>query len=159
MTQRMTIVLSILAVILSVSAFVGCAIKKVNTNNPAVLAAVSLNSAAHMTDALSNALAGGRAYLESVKTTEPDYYNNFDPVITKVAQANDKAIAAIRAAEAGDTSGSWVSAMQAIAAAAGNVNPTVWGFKNPASQTGSIAAFAAFEAAVSTIASHFGGKK
>ena len=159
MNQRMTLIISIVALVLSVAAMVGCAYKKVNSNNPAVIAAVSVNSAAHMADALSNALAGARTYVESVKTTEPDYYANFDPWITKVAKLNDAAIAALKAAKAGDTSGSWIPALQAVAAEAGKMNPTVWGFKNPTSQTGAIAAFAAFEAALSTIASHFGGKQ
>jgi hypothetical protein len=133
----------------------GC-YRKVNTSNPKVVFAVTVLDAATAVDDFSIALKAANDGVTQLKATEPEYYASVHPYLVRLAKLNDKAIAAVKAAEAGDTAADWKGALRAIAIEAGKTDPTVFGFKNPQSQASAKILFASFSLAVEAIAASFG---
>lgn len=87
------------------------------------------------------------------------YYASADKWIKAIAQANDKAIAAVRAAQSGDTSTDWKSAMLNISKTAMSFDPTVYGFKNPDTQAAVKVAIASLQSAIAAISASYGGTR
>jgi hypothetical protein len=130
--------------------------RNVNTN-PQVVYANSLLAAANSTKLLADGLAAANDYAESVQQTEPDYYVKLHAWILKIRDANDKAISAIGAAEAGDQAADWRGAMVGILTAAGKDDLTVFGFKNPDSQQAARIALDFLTKTIAGIGKDFGG--
>jgi hypothetical protein len=127
------------------------------STNPKVVFAVTIYDAATVADDFSIALRAANDGVAKLQATEPDYYNYAHPYLVKLAQLNDKAIAAIKAAQAGDTSADWKGALAAIVAYAASQDPTTFGFKNPTTQASVRLLFAGLTAAI-TAMQQFGGK-
>src|SRR5258708_22447304 len=122
-----------ITLLLLLSLTVGCR-HNVNTNNPQVVFAATIYDAAVAVDDFSLALRAANDGVEHLQVQEPGYYASIHPYLVSLAKTNDKAIAAIRAAKAGDTSADWRGALAAVAVQAGKTDPTIFGFKNPQSQ-------------------------
>lgn len=133
----------------------GCR-RNINTN-PQVVFANTLLEAANSTKLLSDGLAAANEYAESIEQSDPNAYAGVHAWILKIRDANDKAIAATRAAEAGDTSADWRGAMLGILTAAGNQDPAAFGFKNPQSASDAKIGLNALVLAISAISGSFGG--
>lgn len=143
--------------IVGLMASTGCH-HNVNTSNPQVVFADTLYSAAAVVDETATGLVAANQVVESLKAVEPEYYASVKPKLQKIALANDKAIAAIRAAKAGDTSADWKTAVVAVANAAIPTDLTTFGFKNTETQSVVTVGFAGLESALIAISNSFGGK-
>lgn len=132
----------------------------VNTSNPKVIYANTILAAADADDAFSIALKAANSGIEQLKGTEPEYYAGTKAYLVRLAKLNDKVIAAIRLAEAGDTTADWRGAMAALAAEAAKTDPTVFGFKNANSQATAKIIFASLSLALTSLNQSFvqGGK-
>lgn len=120
---------------------------------PRVVFANTLLSAAEAVDTLSISLKAANEFVVTLKPTEPEYFDSIHPWLVKIAKANDKAIAAIRAAKSGDASADWRGAISNILTEAGKTDPTQFGFKNPDSQAAAKIVMASLLAAFSALGS------
>lgn len=120
-----------LAVILV--ATIGCR-HTVQSTNPAVIQAATLNDAEKIVSTVAHGLLAARQTLDSLEATEPDYYRAVLPKIQVLAKLNEKANQCILA----DLSGGVCDWQQAVAQIAQGVSDptalTAFGFKNPKSQ-------------------------
>lgn len=133
---------------------IGCQ-HRVNSNNPKVIFAATLLSAADASDTLATGLVAADQVLDNLRATEPEYYAHTKPILVKIAKANDKAIVAIRAAKNGDTTANWQGALIAVLDAAGKSDLTAFGFKNPNSQAAARIGFSSLQLAVAAIRDSF----
>ena len=134
----------------------GC--RHVNSSNPAVISAVTLNNAAKACQTVATGLADADAVLDKIQAQEPDYYAHAKPLLQRIAKANDTAIVAVSAALAGDAKVDWRSAMLAVSTAVASSDLTTFGFKNPQTQQLVQVGFATLISILSTIPATFGGK-
>ncbi|HLW53243.1 MAG TPA: hypothetical protein VKW06_10410 [Candidatus Angelobacter sp.] len=151
----MSFLLPVLAGILVAMPVAGC---RHNVNsNPQVVYAQTLLDASNSSKLLSDGLVAANDFAESIQASEPDYYVTLKAWIVKIAKANDTAIAAIRAAQGGDSAADWKGAIAGIVTAAGNQDLTVYGFKSPASQQKATEGLKLLRDAIAGISNAFGG--
>lgn len=131
---------------------------KVNTNNPQVVYAATVESAANLSNHLSHVLVDVNTFAEQYQSADPEYYAKIKPWLVRVARTNDRAANAILLASSGDTGVNWRGALLAVVAEAQSLDPTVFGFKNPTTRADAQIAFAGFFATVNSIAASFGGE-
>lgn len=155
--KRFILLLVVLMALGSVPLTTGCAHSAASTN-PQVVFSATILSASDASDTFSVALKAANDGLVKLEATEPGYYASVHPYLVKLARLNDKAVATIAAAQAGDTTADWKGALLAISTAASQTDPTVFGFKNPNTQAEVKIIFASFNAAVAAITASFGGK-
>jgi hypothetical protein len=153
----MKILRAIAIVLMLVFAFAGCRHNPPNTS-PQVVYANTMLAGAETVDAVSIGLVAADEALDKLKTAEPDYYAHVKPWLVRIAKANDKAVAAIKAARAGDTAVDWKSALLAVASEAGTADPADFGFKNPESQAVAKLGLATLQAALVSIPAALGVK-
>lgn len=146
---------SVAMLMLAVLLFTGCRYSAQSTN-PKVVFAATLYDADVALDDLSISLRAANDGVQKLSATEPEYYSSVHPYLVKIAQANDKAVAAIQATRNGSTTADWQGAMVAIVTVASTMDPTTFGFKNPTSQASVKLLFASFNAAVAAIKASFG---
>src|SRR5260370_27901522 len=150
--MRKTLSIIIIANFLTFAA-IGC--RHVNSNNHKVIFAATITNAGTATDDFSIALKAANDGVEKLQTQEPVYYATIHPYLVNLAKLNDKAIATIRAAMAGDTAADWKGALVAVVNAASQIYPTVFGFKNSSTQPTVKILFATFSTDSTTIKSTF----
>jgi hypothetical protein len=158
-TTTIKVVLWLTVVTSAIHLLSGCAVRTVNTANPKVVFANTLLAASNVVDEVASANAAANEMLTKLQSTEPDYYTKVKPILVNIAKTNDKAIATIRAAEAGDTSIDWRAAVVAVVDAAGKEDLTKFGFKNKDSQSLVKIGIASLELALTAITNSFGGGK
>ena len=132
--------------------------KTVTSSNPKVLAVNALFDASDVSHEISNGLGAADETLKQLQATEPQYYAAAKPYLQEIAKANDKAIAAIRAAQAGDDSVDWRASLLAVASKASSFDPATFGFKNSNSQKLVITGFNLLRITLAVIPQKFGGK-
>lgn len=146
------------AVFLALILFASGCRHNINTNNPKVVFANTLLAGAQSCNLVATGLKDANDTLESLQATEPEYYAHVKPMLQSIARANDKAIAALRAAQAGDTSANWQQALINVTTAAGNQDMSVFGFKNPNSQATAKIMLASLQLALTAITNTWGTK-
>jgi hypothetical protein len=157
MKRLMTATALSLVLAISLCLCLGCSHSTASTS-PQVVFAATILSASDATDTFSVALRAANDGVVKLQATEPGYYASVHPYLVNLARLNDKAVATIAAAQAGDTTADWKGALLAISTAAAQTDPTVFGFKNPNTQAEVKIIFASFNAAVQAITASFGGK-
>jgi hypothetical protein len=151
--SRGTIAVSLMLVLLAS----GCR-HNINTNNPKVVFVNTLLAGAQSCDLVATGLKDANDTLEKLQATEPEYYASVKPKLQAIARANDKAIAALRAAQAGDASADWRAALIAVANEAGSGDLSQFGFKNPNSQATAKIMLASLQLALQAITNTWGTK-
>lgn len=132
-SQRSKAAMLVVAAGLLIPSLTSC--RHVNSNNPAVIKAVTLLDAEDTVNTISHGLAAANGTLETLQATEPDYYEYAHPKLVQIAELNEKANAAIVAAKNGDTSVDWKSKVTAVGkVVADPASLVTFGFKNPRSQ-------------------------
>lgn len=129
-----------------------------NTSNPQVVFVNSLAAGAQSCDLVATLLVAADGTLDGLQASEPEYYAKVKPLLQKTARLNDTAIAAIKAAKAGDTSANWQAALFNVGSALGAGDLTAFGFKNPASQDKVKGTIAALQLLLTSISTSYGGK-
>ena len=148
--------ISILLVYSILFVAVGCQ-HNVNTS-PRVVFANTILAGAEAVDTVSVGLVAADRLIIKLKPAEPEYYAQIHPRLVKIAQANDRAVAVLKAAEAGDAAADWRAALNEVAIAAAGTDPAVFGFKNPNSQAAVKIGLASLQAAIAALSSFNGGK-
>jgi len=139
----------------------GCFHNPPNTS-PQVVFTQSLLSASEVTLLVSDGLVATNNTFDKLQeqgSIEAANYAKSKAWVKRIAQANDKAIAAIRTAQAGDTAVDWKAALLGVSAAAANEDPAAYGFKNPDTQAAVKVGLASLQLALSAITASYGGKK
>lgn len=129
------------------------------SSNPAVVYSETLESASAAVDTVSIGLKAANDTVTTLTqggTLEPEYYAKTHEYLVAVAKANDKAIAAIRAAQMGDTSVDWKSAVLAIADAGASVDPSTFGIKSDTAKKSLLIGLATLKTALTAIPASFG---
>lgn len=134
----------------------GC--RHVNSTNPKVIVAVQANDAANLCKSISDGLVAADKTLDGIQSQEPDYYAKVKPWLVQIATLNDVAAKQILAYERGDTTANWQGTMQQISVVAGQIDPTVFGFKNPATQAQVKTGFTLLQASIASVIQLFGTK-
>lgn len=107
---------------------------KVDTTNPVVIQAVTLNDAEKTVNTISHGLLAAKQTVSSLETTEPSYYNIITPKLTTIASLNETANQCIITAVTGGKC-DWQTAVINIAKQTGDPTTlTAFGFKNPNTQ-------------------------
>lgn len=153
-------ILPILAVV-SIATMTSCRHNPPNTS-PQVVFTQSLLSGSQAVLLVSDGLVTANAAFDQLRkagTIEDENFNKGKDWLNNIAQANDKAIAAIRLAQTGDTSTDWKAALLAVTAAAGQTDPSTFGFKNPDTQAAVKVSIASLQLAIAVITNTWGGSK
>lgn len=146
-----------MALATSLDLVTGC--RHSQSSNPRVKLAETLYDAAATVDTIADGLVAARHVIDNLETTEPEYYAHTKPLLQNIAKANDRAIAAVRAAKSGDASADWRTALLNVSDAVGKTDLTQFGFKNQNSQALVRVGFATLQSALALIPQNFGGQK
>jgi hypothetical protein len=139
----------------------GCVHNPPNTS-PQVVFTQTLLTASEVTVLVSDGLVAANSAFDTLQaqgSIEAANYAKSKAWIKRIARANDKAIAAIRAAQAGDTAVDWRSALLGVSAAAAAEDPAAYGFKNPDTQAAVKVGLASLQLALSAITASYRGAK
>lgn len=147
----------VFVLLLGMSSWQGC--RHVNSSNPKVIVAVRANDAANLCKSISDGLVAADKTLDGIQSQEPDYYAQVKPWLVKIATLNDVAAKQVLAYEKGDTSSNWQGTMQQISTVSAQIDPTVFGFKNPDTQTKVKEGFTLLQASIASVIQLFGTTK
>ena len=150
-------ILSLLCVLL-IAAAVGCRHNTQAPPTPQIVLDQTLVSASGLCKTVSIGLRAVDEGIDQVQADDPEYYTAVKGWLVKIAKANDKAIAAVKLAQAGDTAVDWKGAMLNIATEATAGDPSTFAVKNPKSQQTFRLIAETLTGVLATIQNTFGGK-
>jgi hypothetical protein len=148
----------LISFVLSLTLFNALGCRHVNSSNPKVIVAVRANDAANLCKSISDGLVAADKTLDGIQTQEPDYYSKVKPWLIKIATLNDVAAKQVLAYEQGNTTSNWQGTMQQIAVVSGQIDPIIFGFKNPTTQTEVKTGFTLLQASIASVIQLFGNK-
>lgn len=135
----------------------GCRHNPAETN-PAVVKAINANDASKLVKTISDGLIAADKTLDGLQTQEPDYYAKVKPWLVKLAKLDDVAALKVRAYNNGDLTADWKSALVELAKTGSEIDPTLFGFKNPDTQKQVTLGFQLLQAGLASVMQTFGGK-
>lgn len=129
------------------------------STNPAVVHAISANDASKLVKTVSDGLTAADKTLDSIQSQDPEYYVAAKAWLVKIAKANDVAANNILAYNNGTlTFDKVVPSLQNIATIGQQFDPTIFGFKNPDTQTKVKVGFQLLQATLASVIQQFGNK-
>lgn len=128
----------------------------VNTNNPKVIAAMTLLDASDITVTVEDGLVATDHILDTLQTSDPEYYAKIKPLLKKISSANVTAAQKIKIVKDGGQA-DWKGAILAVAASVNVHDLNAVGIKNPNTQIIVSASLATLVKILTDIPQKFGG--
>lgn len=133
----------------------GCTKKSVSPQVALAQSTWKASQAAKTIADLNNSTFKALAILQGQHAIDAATANEVLARLQGIAEADDQAIAVIKAAEAGDTSANWKGALLAVVGAGSNTDPTVFGIKSTGAQRDLALALGALNVAIAGLTTSF----